>query len=497
MNKITISLLVVFLASLASCSKWLDIQPETQVDQEVLFSTPEGFEEALLGVYSRCAQDNLYGKELTIGTPEVLAQNYTIRADDPLRYLRTRNFEYNNANFIQRKDGIWKGLYHAVANCNLILEHMDEKVTLFAPGLHDLIKGETLALRAYLHFDALRLFAPSFANSPNAAGIPYVTAYSNQTTVMSTVTAALDSALRDLEAAKALLANDPIRDAGYIVGYPTQTDSTLNTEENNRNLFLQNRRHRMNYYAVCGALARVYLYKNDKSNALLNAREVIQSEKIPWTAMANFLAVDQDKKDRILYKELVFGWYIPNMGDAYNRDWFRENTSGMYLSQAVTQAIYETAGVGSTDQRYRQWYTTRSQNNDFISIIDKYRRNTLSDAENANIHYLMAPAIRLSELYYIAAECTYPTDPEVALAYIDAVRQHRGIGETLSVANESAFKTELLKEYRKELLAEGQLFYTYKRMNQPIPTQSGNAIPASNAIFVLPLPDDEIIYGNR
>jgi len=114
MDKIKILLLTTLLAGLSSCSNWLDVRPETEVDRDVLFSTPEGFEEALLGIYVRATRDDLYGKELTVGTPDVLAQLYTISNDDPLGYLHTRNFEYNDGNFINRKDGIWEGLYNAL-----------------------------------------------------------------------------------------------------------------------------------------------------------------------------------------------------------------------------------------------------------------------------------------------------------------------------------------------------------------------------------------------
>lgn len=497
MNRITLSLLTLLLTvGLVSCNKWLDIRPETEVDGDVLLSTAEGYEEALLGVYSRSTQNDLYGKELTIGTPEVLAQHYTISNQDPLRYLRTSQYAYNDGDFIARKDRIWKGLYHAIANCNLILANIDDNSALFSPGIYELIKGEALALRAYLHFDALRLFAPAPASDASADAIPYVTAYSKNTTPLSTVNGVLDSAIRDLQAAKALLENDPIRDAGYVVGYPTDPES-LNTEESNNNLFLQNRRHRMNYYAVCGSLARVYLYKGDKANALLEAKAVIEADKFPWTEMEDFLAVNPEDKDRILYKELVFGWYIPGKNDTYNSTWFMESASGMYIDQSVNQSFYETATVGSNDQRYRQWYSSISQNSTLLSIINKYRRNNLSDADDANRHYLMAPAIRLSELYYIAAECTYASDPLTAAAYLNAVRTQRGIGEPVTAADEAAFNEELLKEYRKELLAEGQVFYAYKRLNHGIPAQNGTMIAPSDAVFVLPLPDDEIIYGNR
>lgn len=492
-----ILLYVLALLVFSSCKKWLDIQPESQISEEVLFSTEEGFKEALIGIYTRCSKTDIYGKELTIGTPEVLAQNYSINANDPLRYLKTKSYNYTDIDFMARRDGIWSGLYSAIVNCNLILGKIDEKRNLFTTGNYELIKGEALGLRAYLHFDALRLFAPSFASSPNAPAIPYVTQYSNKTTPLSTVGQVLDSAISDLERARQLLTNDLIRSAAYRVGYPTQADTTLNTEESARELFLHNRRHRLNYYAVCATLARVHLYKNNKTQALANAMEIISANKFPWTKAEDFLAVDQDKKDLLLYKELVFGWYIPTMDVTYNSNWFSGGVTGMHLTQDASQQFYETGTVGSNDMRYKQWFATVNNQSDYISEIHKYRRNSTSTTSTANMAYLMAPAIRLSEMYFIAAECTYPTNPAAATAFIDEVRSHRGIGEKVVAASEAALRVELLKEYRKDLFAEGQLFYAFKRLNMAITGQNGMNYAPSNNIFVLPLPDDEIIYGNR
>jgi hypothetical protein len=114
MKNLTIVLILFTALSTLSCSKWLDIQPESEIDKSVLFSTEDGFKEALIGVYTRCAKDDLYGKELTIGTPEVLVQNYALSSNDPLRYQQTKLFKFNDGNFIGRKDNIWKGLYNGI-----------------------------------------------------------------------------------------------------------------------------------------------------------------------------------------------------------------------------------------------------------------------------------------------------------------------------------------------------------------------------------------------
>jgi len=497
MKKLTIVLILFTALSTLSCSKWLDIQPESEIDKSVLFATEDGFKEALIGVYTRCAKDDLYGKELTVGTPEVLAQNYALSSNDPLRYQQTKLFKYNDGNFIGRKDNIWKGLYNGIVNANLILTEIDQKKQLFTGSNYQLIKGESLALRAYLHFDALRLFAPAPVVNDKTEAIPYVTGYSNKSTKLSTVSQVLDSVVRDLEEAKELLKIDPIRLKSYVVGYPTVGDTLKNSELQDKSLFLQNRRHRLNYYAVCGLLARTYLYKGDKTKALLNAREVIDVKKFPWTNATDFLAVDADKKDRIFYKELLFAWYIPAMNSTYNNDWFQDNNSAIYLDQDEAKTIYEVAGAGGGDMRYTQWFGTVSVGNSFISPIHKYRRNTLGDSFAANLHYLVAPAIRLAEIYYIAAECSYETAPAQAAAWLNEVREHRGIGQKVDISTYSKLQSELLKEYRKEMFDEGQLFFAYKRLNVPIVGQQGTTIPANQQIYVWPLPDDEIIYGQR
>lgn len=474
---------------MTSCSKWLDVDPQSEVSQGVLFSTEDGFQEALNGVYSRCAREDSYGKEITCGFPDVLAQNYTLPSTDPERYRQTALFNYTDQSFIDRRDNTWKALYAAIANTNLILHHIRGQEALFTGNKFALIKGEALALRGYLHFDLLRLFAPSYVSDPAAAGIPYVMSFTNDITPMSTVKQVIDSVIIDLSAAKELLRGaDPILSAGYVVGYPLKDSST----EMNGELFLQQRRHRLNYYAVCGTLARVYLYKGDYINALNNALEVINANKFPWTRQNDFLHPDDEKKDRILYKELVFGWYIPNTSDAI-KGRFRNGDQGLYIKTSEGGIVYEIGGIGGDDFRYKQWFSEQSDPLGTHLQVEKYTRDG-----DANLHYQMAPAIRLSEMYYIAAECMFDTDPERAWEYFNTVRFHRGIGT--GITNEPSkerFMTELVKEYRKEFFAEGQIFYAYKRLNRAIVGQSGVGIGPSNAIFVLPLPDDEIQFGNR
>jgi hypothetical protein len=487
-------IVIIGLLTLGSCKKWLDITPKSQVASDDLFQTEEGFEEALNGVYMRCGQPDLYGGELTFGFLDVMAQNYTLSTIiDPLHYLQTQKFNFKDAYFISRKNNIWDGIYNAIVNVNLILAHIDQQKHIFTGNNYSLIKGEALALRGYLHFDIFRMFGSGPDNAGKKVGIPYVTTYSNKVTVTSSPGDVIKKVLEDLNAAKEMLEPvDPIRSSSYIVGYPGGDSSTENASPA---LFLQNRRNRLNYYAVCGELARVYLYEGDKTDALSNASEVIDSHKFPWTNQADFINIDPATQDRVLYKELIFGWYIPwEAQDLKNR--FQSGTAGLYASPSDIQTIYETNGTGGEDLRYKEWFQVGIDGN---MLFQKYKRNPngAEDDPAANLYPLTAPALRLSEMYYIAAECSYDANPAKALDYLNEVRRHRGMGQPLNVSDKNEFINELVKEARKELYGEGQIFYMYKRLNKSITGQSGSLIPAGDNIFIIPMPNDEIEFGKR
>ena len=54
---------------------------------------------------------------------------------------------------------------------------------------------------------------------------------------------------------------------------------------------------------------------------------------------------------------------------------------------------------------------------------------------------------------------------------------------------------EIHKEYKKEFVSEGQLFYFYKRLGYAaIP---GSAAVANTKVYKLPIPDVEIDFGGR
>ena len=95
--------------------------------------------------------------------------------------------------------------------------------------------------------------------------------------------------------------------------------------------------------------------------------------------------------------------------------------------------------------------------------------------------------IRLSEMYYIMAEY-YARNANFIEAgkMLDAVRSARGIiSNTSNIISLDDFISKLLKEIRKELIGEGQLYFQYKRLN--------NNSFADGVKFVFDRPENEEI----
>ena len=482
-------LILSALIALSSCKKFLDIQPESEVSKEQLFTTEEGFKEALNGAYVGLAGANLYGGNLTFSNLDIMAQNYQFT---DATYQKIAAFDYTIPAFVDKINVIWTNSYKSIGNVNQILEVIDERKELFRDNNYQIVKGEALAMRAYMHFDLLRMFGTSFKSNPSFKAIPYVTTVSTKTTPYSTVTETIDKVIADLQQAKALLKSaDPILQAGYVVGYPGNTKAT---ELKSSSLFLQNRRHRMNYYAVVSELARVYLYKGDNAAALSSAAEVITSLKFPWTVKEDFFNTDVAKRDRIFYNELIFGWYIPKSQPQLEGLFSRDNPDYSATADQIN-SIYNLGTVGADDWRYKQWFRlVKSAGNADRFFLQKYIVNS---TPIANLHPLMAPALRLSEIYLIAAEASFDANPAAALDYFNTLRIHRGIGSSITAGISRPDFINLLEgEYRKEFYGESQNFFMHKRLNLNILTTSGLIYPPSDKIFVFPLPVDELAYRN-
>ena len=461
--------------AMASCSDYFDVSPKSQILTDEHFSRESGFFDQLTGVYSEMATGALYGREMTFGLAEVLSQNYDIDAMNSYRYAA--QYDYENPGVKSRIDSVWSTAYNCIANLNVMLEYYNTvDSTIFTANHYNLYRGEALGLRAFLHFEMLKAFSPSPASNAQALAIPYVTTYAPAITAQRTVDQILAFIIDDLESA-----------VNYL-----RTDSLHLSDE--RYNYSESRHYYFNYYAAKQVLARAYLWKGDLESAARIAEEVIadyeDESNCParWVHYSEIQGVPNDEIQRIFPTELVFRLNIPGMVDLVDPYFTEEaGSNSFYLTEQSLDKVFEKSSKGLGND-YRSLFGIQ-YDGEYQYIWKYHQYNSSKD---------MMPVIRKSEIYYIAAEAEKETNPARAIELLNEVRENRNItGDDLLPDNLTAveIQDEIFKEYRKEFLGEGQLFFYYKRLN--IPSIEGASVAANNAVYVWPMPDNEIEFGNR
>jgi SusD family. len=465
---------LIVLFATTSCEKWLSVSPRSEVKYDDLFKDKEGFRDQLTGIYTAMCEESLYGANLTYGMLDALGQQYTwiMEVGD---YYYLHKFEYNNTISTSIISTIWSRMYNTIANINILIHGLNEFPNVLSVEEREIYLGEAYGLRAYLHFDLLRLFGPSYKSGSDKKAIPYIKSISKNVTPMSSVTQILDLVIEDLLEAKKYLAKDPI----------------ISGEEISQ--FIGNRIFHLNYYAVEAMLARVYMYKNDKQNAYKTAKEVLNANKFNWIARECVTTPLREARDGIFSTETIFA--LNNMKlDALTGKYLREGMSDskdnlLIIKPEVLDQIYESDLYGGYDWRYIYYFEVQRETYKGSSKLWQYR--TMPD-EYRN----KQPLLRMSELYLILAECA--ENKEEAISYFNTLREHRGFDASFNLdasTNDTAFISEIAKEYRKEFIGEGQWFFYCKRNDlDELPNVT---VPFSKGYYILPLPDLEIEYGNR
>lgn len=482
MKYLTRLLIICFLVFISvSCNDWLNISPRTEIKSEDNFKNEQGYKDALTGVYLLMTDESLYGRDLTFGFLDVLAQYYTGIYNSTNAYFYAKNFDYANSSNVTRFQNIWANSYNVIANINeLIININKADSTMFTGRNYNLIKGEAYGLRAFMHFDLVRMFGPAFVSNPGAKAIPYITTVNTKVTPLSTVDEVLTKALADLQIAEEYLAKDPVINKNINENYDTEYE--------------RDRTFKFNYYAVKMLQARIYLYKKNYTKALEAAQKVIDQTTFHWTPLEEINASDSKQRNLVFSEELVFSLYVSKLNTNYTS--YFTGKSGLYMLDENYNALYQLYQTGTDHDTRYEFQTTLLEDVRFSS--------KLKQQSSITAYLFRMPVMRLSEAYYIAAECAVnQNNLSYAIGLLNQVREARQINAPLSEAlSATDINSEIFNEYSKEFFAEGQLFYYYKRLNyQLIPIRAANGSTVTTTYvtptYVFPLPDDEIEYGGR
>ena len=490
--KYIVSALLIIVAA-SSCDDWLDVTSSDEIRAEDQFNSEAGFKDALIGVYISMTNPSAYSKDMTWNMVDILSHQYASLpaiAD----YADVQEFHFKSTKSIPQIKAVWTQMYNCIANINSELKYMDDNGNILNPINYSLIKGELLGLRAFLHFDLMRLFGHNnVANRTDIASkyaIPYVSNYSKNMTAQLSYEETFNLMLADIDEALELLKEDP------VYNEPNRSPDYYN--EVNSDGFYDNRENRMNYYAVQALKARVLMWKGGQdriAEAGTIAKNIIADASVSFINPETFDITN----DPILYNEHLFNLNITaftDIVDPYLDASEAVNKNAIFLSSTIATELYETdsVNIGLVDIRYNTLLEDQTLGKACVKL-----RQEGGTTNNKNGHKNMMPLIKLSEMYYIAAEAELkkasPNIPE-AIQLLNTVRASRGIIQEipLTVDAETATK-ELEKEYQKEFVCEGQLFFYYKRNGiEKLPGVSAEIV-MDDEEYMLPFPDVELEFG--
>lgn len=484
------------------CNKWLDVKPEAETTKDELFSSEKGFRDALTGAYIDLKSNNIYGGNLMWGNIEYMVHNWDVTSSLSTMLTNLVNANYSDADVRSSLDATYAAQYKVVADVNGILEEIDGKKSLFSDDNYPLIKGEALGLRAFTHFDVLRMFGPMPGAVSTKPILPYVSTVSHEITTPVTYQDFTKNILADLDSAEILLKDvDPVTKYSLAELNPSANSTTPAAVADN---FYWHRQVRMNYYAVLALKARVYLWlaAQDPAN-LTNAAKYAQmviDAKDHLGVSTYRLGSESDRVagDYTMSPEQIMALSVYDLAATANNT-FGETGSLVRSDFNVQAGFYYLNNLfpvaeRTSDVRWNgMWqYKTSAGSTNYV----KYNKFI----QRGSNPVLQIPLLRFSEMYLILTECAQTK--AVAEQYYSAYWAQKGIpfANGFSASGwDGDRKNKLIREYVREFYAEGQTFFTYKRLNViTLPASwTANYYTGSVARYVVPLPDREINYHNN
>lgn len=490
-----------------SCNDWFDVTSSNEIREKDHYAKDTGFKQSLIGCYMKMSETSLYGKNLSWYMPDLIAnqtRTLTYYATNETSYVLQQH-RYTVSSGKTFTEGIWEAAYNVIANANEALINIDAKQGEVNDINYHMIKGELLAVRAFMHFQLLRLYgygnwAERKAELDSKKTIPYVTTVSKNLTEQPTGAEAIAYLVKDLTDATALL-----KDYDPVCGTHDETYYA----EVNEDEFYSTRNTRLNYYAVEALLAQVYMWEgstDSKTKALAICEELIGklgsganirfdsnntfflSTATPATITAATASLANEALFMLNANDLgtsMTGFISPSYTDTeYN---------AIYLTPTQMKDLYDDASTDEDESALDVRATVLLSAN--LGAKDPgYVPVKLYQTNLTNSYYAgKIPVIRMPEIYYIAAECyASQGNTSKALSMLNTVRESRGLYTPLADLTAEQTQSEILKEYRKEFLGEGEIYYYYKRTGAvSIP----NYEEMADKDYVLPYPDMETTSG--
>lgn len=459
---------LALVLSLACDDELNDLQPFTEGNPETFFTNVTSFQNGVDGAYRQLWNYYSEPEEGLQGLPDVLSDNVIIAQTG-----RRSNRIYYEFRYVPSTLGpinlYWDEAHEAINISNLIVEQIDN---LSDGAQKDNILGQALAIRAWAHFDLVRLYGKIPTQSPDAGGSPgivYMKFEDGDTQdpffspERETIANNYAEIIGDLERAGQLIAAD-------------------------------NGPGRLNSAGVFGLLSRVYLYNGEYQKAIDAAEQV----EVPLAVPSELAGVYTDSNEAGIVVKLAINTTSESNG----------NNVGVVYSQSnatstISEYVFDFDFYNSIDDN-----DIRKDIISFVGVNEGNQYNAISKflGEEGQVNGLVdIKVMRAAEVLLNKAEAQFELNQEAAS--LETLNELRDLRYSSYTGNESGADLEAAIQFerRVELCFEGHRFFDLKRRGEPIVRSTMGdimdgtgtppdfpVIPADNFRFQFPIPIAEI-----
>ena len=465
------------------CDDFLEVPNNGVISIEQQFKDFNGAKVALAGVYYSIEkltadEKNFIYADLMAGnitfTPETVGSNSgIIKIPSDVKTFYSFNDNASESSF----QSIYENAYLLLNNANNIIN--------FADGLPDgtvvqknQLKAESLAARAFVHYNLLQIYGQTFNFSVTAdhKGIVYANRIFTggvDFPARKTVAECYNLIVQDIQGALALFSNQQSLSGPTYSYFNTKTTKAF--------------------------LARVALQKRDWNLAISIANDVISTSGITIMNGSNY--VSEWEKTNLPPSETLLEFSAPNDSTIPN---FITKTVASYYKAPIS-ASDNPADYSCSSDLYLLFADADIRKNNFITA-NLQVKNINGQFQSKPFYFTKkfqdnagTMVIRLSEMYLILAEShARLNNVGAALQNLNLIRQRANLGAITSTSN---LLDEILLERRRELCFEGQLFFDLARFNKNIVRSDCFGLQCNlnfpNPKMVLPIPRASIIINQN
>lgn len=431
MKNIKKYLLLFFAATIIVSCGDADLEPVLSLDKDLAsgIQSDDDLFAVMNSAYDRMSSSGYYGRNQII--------DGDVRTDNMYSNMNSGRFASSSMDYSSTGAGAWVNYYSVIAICNIVIAADGASLTGDQTAIAH-IQGAAYAVRALVHFDALKAYGQHFITGQGGAsslGVPYVKTYKvseNLTPARGTVASNVADITADLTTAIAMM------DASY-------TNSSYMTLAG--------------AYAV-GARALLYAASvtGDYSGAASMSKWVIDnSGKSPVTASGFASSYTTDNASNSIFEIAMSGSDNPGInGIAYILRGTSYGDVRILTGNGANPDLLDLALERPGDVRFAANMVGTAQG--YPTVLGKFP--TMTGSDNVTI-------IRVEEMHLIYAEAMlWQGDAATALTYLNNIPAIRGLGADYY---KEATLANILKERRVEFYCEGLRYDDLLRTGQGMP----------------------------